>query len=317
MPTLDEWIYQQVAPYFVPGEAPLAVALTRNAVSLGVAMVSGGPRGIHNDAHYQYTALTSEHLFFVSTTAQMGMTGTITGDQENRGVQVFELLELVGVRFEKAGAWDTVVFVHRDGRELRQTVIGDPATSSQTIFVEPHAHGLARALADGSLRTPERLARMAQLDARLAAERQAAAAQAAINQAQADARMVQFNNAEDERIKRTIDKQPETPYRTSIAMVVIGAVMMLAVAYNAFSAVSAALSMAEFGRTAASTPNSMTRNHATDRMKEYAGDAATSGVFAFASLVLAAGAGGGAFYFRKQFKKGNAELRAKYGLPPA
>jgi hypothetical protein len=34
-------------------------------------------------------------------------------------------------------------------------------------------------------------------------------------------------------------------------------------------------------------------------------------------VLFVAGAGAGAFYFRKRFRKENAELRVKYGLAPA
>lgn len=315
MAELDDWILQQLSPYFVPGETPLAVALTRNVVSLVTAAMSGGPRGVHQSAHYKYTALTTEHLFFMDTSAQMGMMGGLTGEQENKGVQAFLLLELTGVKQETLGQFDTLTFFHRDGRELQQTIVPDKVTTTQHLLFHPHAAGLAQALASGSLRTPERLARMAELDARLAAERAAAEQAAAADAVRAGERLVLYNAAEQERIKRTIDKQPETIYRSGIATVVVGALAVLGILYNAWNAVSCGLESMGHVAEAAKASSGMNRKHAEGLASAYAVRAVTHTVFGFGFLVAAAGAAGGAFYFRKRFRKENAQLRATYGLP--
>lgn len=317
MSNLDGFGLGQAQPHFLPGESARCAAgawtfLTAAELAASKVAGSGGLLGAAMGAAANvgestpaYLVATTERLYVVATDAR-GTASNPVFEPVNKGLEAVELAEISAVTMGKEGGQDWVGFVHQGKRELKYYLLDAPQLSTHATFKHEYVPWLARAVSSGELRTPERLARLAERDARQAAEQAA--------------RMQAHAVAQDAHVRATIARQPQDKFILCIALVAIAAVVGLFSLYQATELLGAVSSIV----TASSdlvTAKQRGNGYEAKRQAELVGESTTraviSGVLGLGGVIGVAGCAFGAWRTRKTFLAKNRELRAQYGLPAA
>jgi hypothetical protein len=315
MSDLDGFVLGQVQPHFIPGESARCAAgawTFRTAAEIAAAKLSGsagllgaavGAAASVGESTPAFLVATTERLYFIQTEARLVGQRNVF-EPVNKGVQTVELAEISAVTMGKEGGQDWVSFVQKGTQELKYYLLDEPELTMHAVLKHEYVPWLARAVSTGELRTPERLARIAERDARLAAEQQA--------------RMQAHAVAQDAHIRATIARQPQDKFILGFALVGIAAIVGLFTLYQLSELVGALSGVASSSSDIVSAErkgNKYESKRQAELLKESTTRAVFSAVFALGGVAAVGGCAFGAFRTRKSFLVKNRELRQQYGLP--
>jgi F0F1-type ATP synthase membrane subunit c/vacuolar-type H+-ATPase subunit K len=247
---------------------------------------------------YWYLVCTTERVYFLSH-------GEAERPSEKIGaVDAIELAEIAGVQGGVDGLdWVSLMV---GGQERKVSIEDCPELTAQREVKSAFFPWLHQSIQSGSLRTPERVARIQQRDARLAAERASRAAAAEV--------------ARDAHVRATIARQPENKFRELVVLAGIAAaagIFGLVKFYETLQDIGAIFDRTTMLARAVSAKNAFESKRVEGLLGESTGSAIVNGLVALVCVAVAVGAGLFARKTFRVFKEQNRELRAKYGLPAA
>lgn len=310
----EQFLARTFSPQFLPGETPRCAAYVGvyrsggnqvGGAAIKVLAKQGGALGALAGAAVGGAAGTEpEALFLLFTTERLYVGETSVADPPRPEIDRPMTLELAEIHAVTTGmdGGEWVEITHSRGRAKFFLDDRSPVSSQQTTRREL-LPWLSRAAASGELRTPERMARIAERD-RLAREEQAR-------------RQEEGAKALDAHVRATIDRQPADKYQQTIVFGVCAAACALVLLYFGYEAISALSGVVSSSSDALSNKSAYERKRQGDLAKEQLTRFVGDGVGVLVMGGGAVGLGLMARRRRKEFVEGNVKLREQYGLARA